>query len=151
MDKKDFRVAIFGSARIKRNDVIYKDVYELARFLGNMGVDVITGGGPGLMDAANSGLMSEAKKSNTGARSIGLGIKLPKEKEFNKHIDIKKEYQKFSGRLDEFMSLSDIVIVAPGGIGTMLEFLYTWQLVQVRHIKKIPIILDPSTTLLQKQ
>ena len=137
--KKTFRVTIFGSARIKENNQIYKDVQSLAKMLGERGFDVVTGGGPGLMKAANSGHKQGSEK--TGAHSIGVGISIPKEQKINKHVDIVKEFKRFSKRLDYFMSLSNAVVVAPGGVGTLLELVYTWQLMQVEHICHIPIIL----------
>jgi len=135
----DFRVTIFGSARIKRGDPVYKEIVDIAKMLGERGIDVVTGGGPGLMEAASKGHMDGSKK--TGAHSIGIGIKLPKEQKFNKHLNVKKEFHRFSNRLDTFMALSHAVIVAPGGIGTLLELFYTWQLEQVEHICDMPIIL----------
>ncbi len=132
-----YRVAIFGSSRIREGDREYRDVFEIARGLAVLGFDVVTGGGPGLMQAANAGHRSVASAS----QSIGLKIKLPFEQVANPFLDIKKEFDRFSGRLDSFMSLSDAVIVAPGGIGTLLELFYSWQLVQVGHICKTPIIL----------
>ncbi|MCH8945639.1 MAG: LOG family protein [Nanoarchaeota archaeon] len=139
LKKDSFRVTIFGSARIKRGTLIYNQVRTLARLLGERGIDVVTGGGPGLMEAANQGHKKGSKK--TGARSIGIGIKLPREQTFNKHLDIKKEFKRFSRRLDVFMALSNVVVVAPGGVGTLLELFYTWQLVQVKRIHNIPIIM----------
>ncbi len=139
MKQKRLRVAIFGSARLKRSDPAYKEVYLLAKMIGERGFDVVTGGGPGLMQAANSGHKIGAKKN--GSHSIGLNIRLPREQGFNKHLDIKREYNKFSSRLDAFMELSDVIVVASGGIGTLLELFYSWQLVQVGHISRLPIIL----------
>lgn len=138
--KKDhFRVAIFGSARIKKDDKVYQDVFDLAKDLGSKGYDVVTGGGPGLMEAANAG--HQAGDRADKADTIGLTIELPWEAKANKHLDIKEHYQRFSSRLDEFMVLSNAVVIAPGGIGTCLELFYTWQLTQVKHICPIPIIL----------
>ncbi len=138
-NKKRFRVAIFGSARITKNDPIYDQVYNLAKLIAGKHFDVVTGGGPGLMDAASKG----HKDGRTGndSYSIGLNIKLPHEQKPNWHLDIKQEYNRFSTRLDTFMSLSNAIVVAPGGVGTLLEFVYTWQLVQVEHICDTPIIL----------
>ena len=136
---KEFCVAIFGSARIQKKDKSYKQIYELGRMLGERNIDIVTGGGPGLMEAANSGHQDGSKK--TGAHSIGLNIKLPKEQKPNSHLDLLKEFSSFTKRLDEFMFLSNAIVVAPGGVGTMLEMLYAWQLVQVEHIHNIPIIL----------
>ena len=132
-----YRVAIFGSARIQEGDTEYKEVYEISRGLAEAGFDIVTGGGPGIMQAANSGHKSVESEQH----SIGLNIKLPFEKDDNKYLDIKKEFDRFSGRLDTFMSLSDAVIVATGGIGTLLELFYSWQLTQVEHICETPIIL----------
>jgi len=132
-----FRVSIFGSARIKPKTEEYLQVYELAKKLVKNNVDIVTGGGPGLMEAANSG----AKDSNSQSKSFGLHIDLPFETSPNKHLDITYHHKRFSSRLDEFMRISHAVIVTPGGIGTILELLYTWQLIQVNHISKRPIIL----------
>ena len=137
--REQFRVAIFGSARIKKNDVLYKQVRNVGTMLVERDIDIVTGGGPGLMEAANSGHRAGSKE--TGAYSIGLNIKLPREQKTNKHLDLKKEFAVFSERLDAFMKLSNVVVVAPGGVGTLLELMYAWQLVQVEHIKSIPIIL----------
>jgi len=102
-------------------------------------MDIVTGGGPSLMDAASRG--HHAGRKDNGTHSIGLTIKLPNEQRDAYHLDIKKEFSRFSNRLDNFMELSDAIIVAPGGIGTLLELLYTWQLVQVKHMCETPIIL----------
>ena len=141
-EKNHFRVAIFGSARIKSSNPSYKNVYKIAECLGEMGIDVVSGGGPGLMEAAIRGHESGKKiAKQKGTHSFGLTIKLPKEQHDNNHFDMKKDFQRFSSRLDYFMQLSNAVVVAPGGVGTLLEFLYTWQLIQVEHIYDIPIIL----------
>ncbi len=129
IDINRFRVAIFGSARIKKGDTRYKLVFTLAKMIAESGMDVVTGGGPGLMDAASRGHHVGRKKKFL--QSVGLTIKLPTEQKDSYHLDIKKEFHKFSNRLDTFMKLSNAVVVAPGGIGTMLEFLYTWQVLQV--------------------
>lgn len=136
--EKAFRVAVFGSARIQSNDAVYRDVRSLAKSLTRRGMDVVTGGGPGLMEAA---VLGHADAKNEKTHAIGLNIKLPKEQSANRHLDVKAEFQRFSDRLDHFMALSNAVIVAPGGVGTLLEMAYTWQLVQVQHVCHIPIIL----------
>jgi uncharacterized protein (TIGR00730 family) len=132
-----YRVTIFGSARISEGDKEYRDVYEIAKGLAAEGFDIVTGGGPGLMQAANAG----SKSVPNGGQSIGLNIKLPHEQCPNPYLDIKEEFERFSGRLDAFMAMSDAVVVAPGGIGTLLELFYSWQLVQVQHLCETPIIL----------
>lgn len=139
LKRRDFRVTIFGSARIKESDKVYKQVFNLAKDLGKHRFDVITGGGPGLMEAANAG--HEAGDKENLSDSIGLAIKLPHEQFDNPHLDLAKHFAKFSDRLDNFMALSSVVVVMPGGVGSCLEFFYTWQLIQVGHIHPIPIIL----------
>ncbi|MEI6846906.1 MAG: LOG family protein [Chlorobiaceae bacterium] len=135
--KPHYRVAIFGSARIQEGDNDYRDVFAIARGLAESGFDIVTGGGPGLMQAANAGALS----ARSDGYSIGLNIKLPNEQKSNAFLDIKKEFSSFSSRLNTFMELSDAVVVAPGGIGTLLELFYAWQHVQVKYICDIPIIL----------
>ncbi len=137
--KKHFRVAIFGSARIKQGDDIYKDVYDLAKMIGKSKFDIVTGGGPGVMEAANAG--HAAGDPDNHSDSIGLTIQLPFEAKGNRYLEIRKHFQKFSGRLDQFVSLSNVFVIMPGGIGTALELFYVWQLTQVHHICKIPIVL----------
>ncbi len=137
MENEFYRVCIFGSARIKEDSTLYKQAYTLATELSKRGVDIVTGGGPGLMEAANKA----AKDVGKTGRSIGLPIELPFESDANNHLDVKHNHKRFSSRLDEFMRISHAVIVTPGGIGTVLELFYTWQLMQVNHIKPRPIIL----------
>ncbi|MBT4384224.1 LOG family protein [Candidatus Peregrinibacteria bacterium] len=139
LKKNDFRVAIFGSARIKEDDPVYKEAYRLAHDLAGDNIDLITGGGPGIMQAASSG-HSDGDENGT-SDNIGLNIALPFEQVPNETLDLITTHERFSTRLDEFMMLSNVVVVMPGGIGTCLEFFYTWQLIQVNHICKMPIIL----------
>lgn len=134
-----YRVSIFGSARIKPDTPEYKEVYMLAKKLAELGVDIVTGGGPGLMEAANLG--GKEGSTSTRSRSFGLHIELPFEADTNLHLDVKYHHRRFSSRLDEFMRISHAVVVTPGGIGTLLELLYTWQLMQVGHISPRPVIL----------
>ena len=139
LKRKEFRVTVFGSARIKKDDKIYKQVFDLAFEIGKHKFDIVTGGGPGLMEAGNAG--HEAGDKGHKSDSIGLVIKLPWESKGNKHLEIKKEFNTFSKRLDTFMALSKVVVIMPGGIGTCLELFFTWQLLQVKHLKPIPIIV----------
>jgi uncharacterized protein (TIGR00730 family) len=140
-DQKHFKVIIFGSSRIKRRDATYQSVRRLAAMLGERGIDVVTGGGPGLMQAANEGHREGSKRGHKRSHSIGIGVKLPWNQRFNKSVQYKTEFNRFSRRLDEFMLLSNAIVVAPGGLGTLLELFYSWQLVQVQDICNIPIIL----------
>ena len=137
MIDEHYRVTIFGSARIEEGDKVYQDVFTMANGLAELGFDVVTGGGPGLMLAASSG----HKSAHSETHSLGLNIKLPFEQLPNKYLDVKQDFDRFSARLNSFVSLSDVVVVCPGGIGTLLELFYSWQLVQVEHLCETPIIL----------
>lgn len=139
LKEKKFRVTIFGSARTKKVDKEYKQIYTLAKMLGEEGIEIVTGGGPGIMEAASKG--HKKGRKNKKIHTIGLAIHLPSEHKINKAVDIFKEFKHFSERLDNFMLLSNVIIVGPGGVGTLLELFYTWQLVQVKQICHIPIIL----------
>ena len=139
--KKHFRVTIFGSARIKKGDTRFNQVKSLAKMLGEKGIDIVTGGGPGLMQAASIGHNLGMKISKKESHSIGLLIKLPREQKTAEFLNIKKEFSKFSNRLDDFVELSNVFVVAPGGIGTTLELFYTLQLIQVKQTCNVPVIL----------
>lgn len=136
-----YRVCIFGSARIKADTKQYNEVFELARYLAWEGIDVLTGGGPGLMEAANKGAKLGREEKKSQSLSYGLSIQLEFEPEPNRHLDIKRHHHKFSSRLDDFMRLSHSVVCTPGGIGTLLEFFFVWQLIQVKHATPRPIVL----------
>lgn len=138
---KFYRVCIFGSARIKAESEEYKEVFDLARMLAWEGIDILTGGGPGLMEAANKGGRLGREEKSTKSLSFGLSIQLDFEPLPNSHLDIKRHHYKFSSRLDDFMRLSHSVIATPGGIGTLLEVYFAWQLIQVKHMSKRPIVL----------
>lgn len=139
--KDHFRVVIFGSARIKPHDSIYEMTKELAFDLGKAGIDVLTGGGPGLMEAGNLGVKEGRELSGAKSKSFGISIQLNQFEPANPHIDVKHHHKRFSSRLDDFMRLSNVVVVTPGGIGTSLELFFSWQLLQVGHIAERPIIL----------
>ena len=136
-----FRVCIFGSARIKPEDKIYQLTEKIAYDMGTIGIDVLTGGGPGLMEAGNKGALKGKADSGSKSRSYGLSIELNAFESANDHLDVKHHHRRFSSRLDDFMRLSNAVIVMPGGIGTVLELFFSWQLLQVSHITSRPIIL----------
>ena len=140
-DNRFYRTCIFGSARIKPGSEEYNDVFELARYLAWEGIDVLTGGGPGLMEAANKGAHHGRVERRTKSLSFGISISLPHEVEPNLHLDIKRHHFKFSSRLDDFMRLSHSIVCTPGGVGTLLEFFFSWQLIQVKHIPARPIVL----------
>lgn len=139
LEQGRFRVVIFGSARIGPQDEAYQQVQRIAHVLAEHNIDIVTGGGPGLMEAANRGVQEMAQRL---AQSYGLPLDIPSLNEpANRHLDIKSSHRRFSLRLDEFMRLSNAVLVAPGGIGTMLELMYVWQLLQVGLTNDRPVIL----------
>lgn len=141
LERNDFRVTVFGSARINKNSLEYDQVYRLGEMLGKRGIDVVTGGGPGMMTAASLGHSKGREKSGKKSHSIGLAIKLPKEQKIAKGVNVVRNFEHFSSRLDNFMVLSNVIVVSHGGVGTLLELFYSWQLMQVNHICNIPIIL----------
>ncbi|MBT5346675.1 LOG family protein [bacterium] len=141
LSSEQFRVVVFGSARIKPEDILYKEVYKIGYKVGELGSDLVTGGGPGLMDAANKGHKEATPNPENTSKSIGIRIQLPFEEEDSGNLDLKVDFKTFAKRLDAFMEISDMIIVTPGGVGTLLEMAYTWQLIQVGHLKKIPIVL----------
>ena len=135
--KRDrYRVTIFGSARAKPGTPAYEETKRAAKALSEMGCDIITGGGPGLMQAANAGVESAG-----AVESVGIRIALPFEQEVNPFVGVAFEHRTFFTRLHHFVLTSDAFIVAPGGIGTVLETMLIWQLLQVGHLKDTPLIL----------
>ena len=134
-----YRVTIFGSARAQPGTFAYEEVKRVAAALAEMGCDVITGGGPGLMQAANEGAASVNAANRS--RSVGIRVDLPFEQEVNPFVTEAFEHKTFFTRLHHFVLTSDAFIVAPGGIGTVLELMMIWQLLQVRHVRNTPLIL----------
>lgn len=132
-----YRVTIFGSARAKAGTFGYEETRRAAAALAKMGCDIITGGGPGLMQAANEGAASATGR----AQSVGIRVDLPFEQEVNAFVTQAFEHRTFFTRLHQFVLASDAFIVAPGGIGTVLETMMIWQLLQVRHLEDTPLIL----------
>src|SRR5689334_24586162 len=108
-------ISVFGSARTKPDDPMYVAAEELARKLVEAGYAVITGGGPGVMEAANKGA------SEAGGVSVGLGIELPREMGLNDYVDIGLEFRYFFVRKTVFIKYSQALVVLPGGFGTMDE------------------------------
>jgi uncharacterized protein (TIGR00730 family) len=134
--RERYRVAIFGSARAKPGTFVYEEVKRVAAAFASMGCDIVTGGGPGLMQAANEGA------SVAGAPgSVGIRVELPFEQDVNPFVEQAFEHETFFTRLHHFVIASDAFVVVPGGIGTVLETLMIWQLLQVRHVDNVPLIL----------
>lgn len=136
--RERYRVTIFGSARTQPEHWVYQEVKRMAEALAAMGCDIVTGGGPGLMQAANEG--AQAASAPERVQNIGIRVRLPFEQEVNPFVDEAFEHQTFFTRLHHFVLMSDAFIVAPGGIGTVLESTMIWQLLQVRHLHDTPLI-----------
>jgi uncharacterized protein (TIGR00730 family) len=135
--KRDrYRVTIFGSARAKQGTFVYDEVKRIAADLAEMGCDIITGGGPGLMQAANEG--AAAVHAPERIHSVGIRVDLPFEQEVNPFVEEAFEHKTFFTRLHQFVLMSDAYVVAPGGIGTVLELMLIWQLLQVKHVNDTP-------------
>jgi hypothetical protein len=132
-----YRVTIFGSARAKVGTFGYDETRRVAAVLAEMGCDIITGGGPGLMQAANEGAASSAGR----VQSVGIRVELPFEQDVNAFVTEAFEHRTFFTRLHQFVLTSDAFVVAPGGIGTVLETMMIWQLLQVKHLNNTPLIL----------
>lgn len=136
--RERYRVTLFGSARAKPGTWVYDEVRLLAAALAEMGCDIVTGGGPGLMQAANEGAASSAAADRV--QSVGIRVDLPFEQEVNPFVEEAYEHQTFFTRLHQFVLMSDAYVVLPGGIGTVLEATMVWQLLQVRHLHDTPLI-----------
>ena len=134
--RERYRVAIFGSARAKPGTFVYDEVKRAAAAFAEMGCDIVTGGGPGLMQAANEGAASGG-----APHSLGIRVELPFEQGANPFVEQAFEHETFFTRLHHFVIASDAFVVVPGGIGTVLETLMIWQLLQVRHVDQVPLIL----------
>src|SRR5271168_4403578 len=134
-----YRVTIFGSARAKPGTFVYDEVKRASAALAEMGCDIITGGGPGLMQAANEG--ATAANAPERNRSVGIRVDLPFEQDVNPFVEQAFEHKNFFSRLHHFVLASDAFVVAPGGIGTVLELMMIWQLLQVKHVERVPLIL----------
>jgi len=135
----DFRVTIFGSARVPRDHWVYAAVRDLAKELGALGCGIVTGGGPGLMEAANEGVALAGPEAQK--RSMGIRVHLPFEQDVNPFVTQAYDHRTFFSRLHHFVLVSDAFVVVPGGIGTVLELAMIWQLLQVRKLHQTPLIL----------
>ena len=131
-------VSIFGSARVKPGDEVYEKTVVIAKKLAENGYHIITGGGPGVMEAGNKG----AKEG--GAKSIGLNIKLPMEQKPNPYIDIGLDFRYFFVRKVMFLKYAQAYIGMPGGFGTLDEIFEAATLIQTRRMRPFPIVLMGS-------
>ncbi len=128
-------VSIFGSARIARDSSTYQLTEKIARLLSDAGFSVVSGGGPGVMEAANKGAF-EGK-----SMSIGLNIQLPHEQKANRYQDISQSFRHFFARKYMFVKVAAAYVVMPGGFGTLDELLEALALIQTGKAPRIPLIL----------
>jgi predicted Rossmann-fold nucleotide-binding protein len=138
-----YRVTVFGSARTEPGHWVYEEVKQMCSALSAMNCDIITGGGPGLMQGANEG--ARAAQASQGVQSIGIRVHLPFEQNVNPFVEQAFEHATFFTRLHHFVLMSDAYIVAPGGLGTLLESMMIWQLLQVRHLFDMPGASGPHS------
>jgi uncharacterized protein (TIGR00730 family) len=136
--RERYRMTVFGSARTQPGHWVYEEVKQMCSALSAMNCDIITGGGPGLMQAANEG--ARTAEASPGVRSLGIRVHLPFEQRVNPFVEQAFEHGTFFTRLHHFVLTSDAYIVAPGGLGTVLESMMIWQLLQVRHLHDTPLI-----------
>ena len=131
-------VSIFGSARVAPGKETYEQTVVIAKKLAENGFHIITGGGPGLMEAANKGAQEG------GAKSVGLTIRLPLEQEVNPYADILVDFQYFFVRKVMFVKYAQAYVGMPGGFGTLDEIFEALTLIQTKRIKPFPVILVGS-------
>src|SRR5438874_3590840 len=131
-------VTIFGSARVRSDNPMYASATQLGRMLAEQGFAIITGGGPGIMEAANKG----AKEA--GGMSIGCNIELPFEQGTNRYVDVAINFRYFFVRKTMFVKYSEAFVIFPGGFGTMDELFEALTLIQTGKVQNFPVILFGS-------
>ncbi|MDO9585945.1 MAG: TIGR00730 family Rossman fold protein [Syntrophales bacterium] len=138
LSEVDNAVTIFGSARVQRDDPYYRKAEYLARRLAEVGFSVITGGGPGIMEAGNKGA------TEAGGKSIGMNIRLPFEQKPNPYANVSIDYKYFFIRKVMFIKCAMAYVVLPGGFGTLDELFEALTLIQTKRIKSFPVVLMGS-------
>jgi uncharacterized protein (TIGR00730 family) len=128
-------VTVFGSARTAPDDPSYRLMRDIGAALGRAGYAVITGGGPGLMEAANRGAR------DVGALSIGCNIELPREQRVNDYLDVELRFRHFFARKVMFVRYASAFVIGPGGFGTLDELFEALTLIQTSTIAHFPVIL----------
>ena len=132
-------VSIFGSARCKEGDPLYTRTYDLAKLLAKGGFNIITGGGGGVMEAANRAAAEE------GVKSVGVNIELPFEQKPNPYSNLRLHFRYFFVRKVMFVKYAMAYVVMPGGFGTLDECFEALTLIQTKKIKPFPVILVDSS------
>jgi uncharacterized protein (TIGR00730 family) len=128
-------ITVFGSARVNEGDVAYDKAREIGRLLALEGYAVITGGGPGVMEAANRGCQEG------GGLSVGCNIELPQEQGLNAYVDLGVEFRYFFARKTMFVKYADGFVIMPGGYGTLDELMEALTLIQTGKIEHFPVVL----------
>lgn len=128
-------VSVFGSARLTQADPAYDRCVETVRLLGEAGYGIITGGGPGIMEAANRGAQE------AGRPSVGCNIELPFEQGLNDFVDIGIDFRYFFVRKTMFVKYAEAFVIFPGGFGTLDELFEALTLIQTRKVKNFPVVL----------
>lgn len=128
-------ISFFGSSRLKPKDKYYKIATQTAYLLSKEGYAIITGGGPGLMEAANKG----AKKA--GGKSVGLNIQIPQEQKPNRYVDLLLEFHYFFCRKVMFLKYGKAFVILPGGYGTLDELFESLNLIQTLRVERFPVVL----------
>ncbi|RYG70199.1 TIGR00730 family Rossman fold protein [bacterium] len=142
MSKVGPAVAVFGSARLSESSPYYEAAREVSRLLAKAGWAIITGGGPGLMEAANRGARDGEKPGDK--MSIGLNIELPFEQGLNRYVDTGMNFRYFFCRKTNFVKYSSAFVIFPGGFGTLDEFFEALTLVQTHKIQNFPVVVYGS-------
>jgi uncharacterized protein (TIGR00730 family) len=132
-------VSLFGGSRVKRDSIHYNAARETGRLLSEEGVSIITGGGPGIMEAGNEGARLGGK-----GKSIGLVITLPFEEEPNRHLDISITFEHFASRKVTFCRHSKAFVFFPGGVGTLDELYEVLALLSTRKMPSVPVLMYDS-------
>jgi uncharacterized protein (TIGR00730 family) len=131
-------ITVFGSARVSEGDPAYATAREIGRLLAEDGYAVITGGGPGVMEAANRGCQEG------GGLSVGCNIELPHEQDINPYVDLGVEFRYFFARKTMFVKYADGFVILPGGYGTLDEMMEALTLIQTGKIRHFPVVLVGS-------
>ena len=126
---------VFGSARVKPDDPIYADAVEVGRRIAQAGFAVVTGGGPGVMEAANRGARE------AGGVSVGFNIELPHEQHENRYLDLSLTFEHFYARKTMFVKAAEGFVIFPGGFGTLDELFESLTLIQTGKVLHFPVVL----------